>query len=204
VVPNGVDLAVATADDVARVRAAYAIGDAPYVLWNGSFQPRKNLRVLLDAFARLDPVAFPARLVLVGAPGWRLAEGDLAHGLGARVVDVGRVPSPDLAALHAGAEVFAFPSLHEGFGLPVLEAMAQSTAVACSDIPALREVAGDTARLLDPRDADAWADALRELLGDDARRADLGRRGRARAEGFSWDRCVAGTVAVYAEALRDT
>jgi glycosyltransferase involved in cell wall biosynthesis len=203
VVHNGVDLEPAKADDVARVRERYALGDDPYVFWAGTHQPRKNVRVLLDAFTRLgDDV--PHRLVLAGPEGW-LADDDagaVARALGDRVRLLGPVGRDDIFPLFAGADLFAFPSRHEGFGIPVLEAMAQDTAVVCSDIPALCEVAGDAARFVAPDDVEAWVDALRGLLLDvDARRA-LADRGRDRVQEFSWPRCAVETAAVYAEALR--
>jgi glycosyltransferase involved in cell wall biosynthesis len=119
--------------------------------------------------------------------------------LGDRVRTVGRVDETELAALYRGADVFVFPSRHEGFGLPVLEAMAQETAVLCADIPALREVAGGAARLLPVDDVAAWSDAIEELLGDDRARSELARAGLAHAQEYSWERCAAATRAVYEE-----
>ena len=183
VVPNGVDLLRATTEDVARVRAAYSLADRPYVFWAGTFQPRKNVGTLLEAFARACASAdLPHRLVLAGPEGWLVDEAPAARRLGDRVRLLGAVPRPDVLALFAGAELFAFPSRHEGFGIPVLEAMAQDTAVLCSDIPALREVAGPAARFVDPGDVDAWADALSVLLEDAEARADLVARGRIRVQ----------------------
>ena len=173
VVPNGVDLLRATTEDVARARAAYSLADRPYVFWAGTFQPRKNVGTLLEAFARACANAdLPHRLVLAGPEGWLVDEAPAARRLGDRVRLLGAVPRPDVLALFAGAELFVFPSRHEGFGIPVLEAMAQDTAVLCSDIPALREVAGPAARFVDPGDVDAWADA--------AERVARGRRGSCR------------------------
>jgi len=203
VVANGVDRVRATEEDVMKARRIYAVDDRPYVLWAGTFQPRKNVRVLLDAFARLDPDEVPHRLVLAGPQGWKTDDGDAAaaQALGDRVRLVGQVGRVQLLALFAGADLFTFPSRHEGFGIPVLEAMAQGTAVLCSDIPALREVAGDAARFVAPDDVDAWITALRELLTDDAARTRLVAAGDERVEQFSWDRCARETVAVYDEAL---
>ncbi len=173
------------------------------MFWAGTLQPRKNVRVLLDAFARLDPVAVPHRLVLAGPPGWKAddEDGEVATGLGDRVRLLGPVDRAHLFPLFAGADVFAFPSRHEGFGIPVLEAMAQGTAVVCADIPALREVAGDAAHFVPPDDLDGWVEALGELLTDDRARAGLVTRGDGRVRRYSWDRCTTETVAVYDEAL---
>ena len=173
------------------------------MFWAGTFQPRKNVRVLLDAFTRLDPEAVPHRLVLAGPRGWKPddADGEVARSLGDRVRLLGPVDRERVFPLFAGADLFAFPSRHEGFGIPVLEAMAQGTAVACSDIPALREVAGDAAEFVASDDLDAWVEALRSLLTDPAARAQLVVRGRERVKGYSWARCTDATVAVYEEAL---
>jgi glycosyltransferase involved in cell wall biosynthesis len=203
VVPNGVDLVRSTPEAVERVRERYDLGAVPYVFWVGTAQPRKNVRVLLDAFTRLDPVEVSHRLVLAGATGWKAESEDAEIGrrLGDRVRLLGKVPDAELFALYAGADLFAFPSRHEGFGIPVLEAMAQGTAVLGADIPALREVAGDAARFVAPDDLDGWVDALRELLGDPTARAALVRLGEERASRFSWEQCADATVRVYAEAL---
>ena len=203
VVPNGVDLVAATQQQVDDVRRAFAIDDRPYVFWAGTFQPRKNVRVLLDAFARLDADATPHRLVLAGPPGWKPddEDGEVARGLGDRVRLLGPVAREQIFPLFAGADLFAFPSRHEGFGIPVVEAMAQGTAVVCADIPALREVAGDAAQFVPPDDVTGWVDTLRALLADDAARTTLVARGHDRVTRYSWERCTAATVAVYDEAL---
>ncbi|MCJ7437312.1 MAG: glycosyltransferase, partial [Acidimicrobiia bacterium] len=124
-----------------------------------------------------------------------------ARELGDRICFTGPIRSDRLVALYHGADLLAFPSLHEGFGLPVLEAMAQETAVLSSDIPVLQEVGGDAARYLPPTDVTAWGDALVELLRDDAERGRLARAGRARADDFTWERCIERTKAVYREVL---
>ncbi len=202
VVHNGVDLALAGEDDVARVREQFGIADAPYVFWAGTHQPRKNVRVLLDAFTRLGD-DLPHRLVLAGPRGWLAddEDGAVARALGDRLRLLGPVARDDIFPLFAGADLFAFPSRHEGFGIPVLEAMAQDTAVVCSDIPALHEVCGDAARFVAADDVDEWVGALRDLLGHDAERLALADRGRDRVQAFSWERCARETAAVYAEAL---
>jgi glycosyltransferase involved in cell wall biosynthesis len=200
VVPNGVALDPAPADEVRRARASWGIDGRPYVLWVGTLQPRKNVAVLVDAFRRaVADAGLPHVLVLVGAQGWLAdrAPGDA----GDRVLRTGPLAREPLTALYAGAELFAFPSLHEGFGLPALEAMAQGTAALLGDIPALREVAGDAAAFVDPTDVDAWATHLVALLGDGDERTRLARAGTARVGEFSWDRCVERTIAVYDEAL---
>jgi len=164
--------------------------EPPYVLYVGTLQPRKNLRRLIEAFARVPP---PCRLVLAGSKGWMYDEilrraGEL--GIGDRVLFPGYVPDKDLPALLSGAALFAFPSLYEGFGLPVLEAMACGAPVVCSDTSSLPEVAGDAAILVPPTDTDALAAALNRVLTDADLRADLSRRGMERARLFTWRRCA--------------
>jgi len=206
VVHHGIGL---TMSDEAAVDAARAlIGvDEPYVLWTGTFEPRKNVDVLIEAFGRLvasDP-ALPHRLVLIGPRVWRGAARSAvasASALGARVVLPGPVPHQVLRPLYRGAAVFAFPSIHEGFGLPVLEALSQGAAVLSADVAALREVAGDAATFVPPDDPDAWADALgRVLRSDDAERTVCSTAAIARAAQFSEQRFVDATVAVYREAI---
>lgn len=205
VVPNGVDLELASDEEVADARRRFGVDDAPYVLWVGSLEPRKNVGLLVDAFAHWAAgTDLPHRLVLAGPAGWLEDEATVlapAHFLGDRVRPVGRVHDPALRALYRGADLFAFPSRHEGFGIPVLEAIAQETPVLAADIPALREVAAGAAVLRSPDDPGAWVAALDNLLHDANERARLGAAGRARAQQFSWRRCAEGTCAVYREAI---
>ena len=198
---HGVDHTRASDEQVDAVRREHGIGDRPYVCWVGTLEPRKDVGVLVDAFARLverDDV--PHRLALVGPSGWLDGEADAARraeGLGDRVVFTGPVAPDRLRALYRGADVFALPSRHEGFGLPVLEAAAQGTPVVASDIPVLREVAGDGATFAPVGDADAWSTAIGALLRDDAARAALGAAGAARAAGFTWEASGRAHLEVY-------
>jgi glycosyltransferase involved in cell wall biosynthesis len=144
-------------------------------------------------------------LVLVGPAGWKMeaifATLEQRPELRARVTLAGFVPDADLAALYAGARVFAYPSLYEGFGLPVLEAMQCGTPVITSNTSALPEVVGDAAVCVAPEDTDALCEALRRLVTDDAWAAELRRRGLARARLFTWDRTAALTVEAYRRML---
>jgi glycosyltransferase involved in cell wall biosynthesis len=195
---------VAPAAEQARVRARYQL-DGPYVLYVGTLEPRKNLVRLIRAwYALWRRGAIAHRLVLVGGRGWQDAAiyetiARLQCGDALRVV--GYVPTEDLPALYSAADTFAFPSLSEGFGLPVIEAMACGTPVLISTAPALCELAGDAALAVDPWDERALADALEQLLTDSALRANLRARGLRRAAMFSWDRAARSTLAVYQEAL---
>lgn len=203
VVPNGVDHVHVDAARRDRVVRRFGLdGGFPWVLWVGSREPRKGVGTLVAAMARLPG---PTRLVLAGYQGW-LGEGlvDAADraALGERLVELGRLDEDDLWALYGAATVFALPSRHEGFGLPVLEAMSQGTPVVCSDIAALREVGGGAARLVPPGDAAAWAEALADLLADAGQRERLAVAGMARSRLFSWQETVRATHRVYQEACR--
>jgi glycosyltransferase involved in cell wall biosynthesis len=200
-VPWGLDAEVAPDSAVADVRRRYGI-ERPYVLWTGTIEPRKNVPVLVEAFGRL--AARDVDLVLAGPEGWndeldRLAAVPTG---GRRVVRTGFVPEADLRALYAGAAVFAFPSRAEGFGLPVLEAMAQGTPVVTSAGTATAEVVGDSdAGVLVPvGDVDALAGALGAMLADPGIRARRGEAARERAATFSWARTAGLLAAVYEEA----
>jgi glycosyltransferase involved in cell wall biosynthesis len=198
---HGVDHALATEAQVEAVRLVFDL-EAPYVLWVGTLEPRKNVGALVDAFARAtDDADLPHNLVLAGPQGW-LEESDAvaqrAAALGRRVRFTGPLSSDELRALYRGADLFALPSRHEGFGLPVVEAMAQGTAVVCSDLPVLREITGGQARFVAPGDGDGWADMLVTLLGDAAARTALGEAGRVHSLGFTWAKSCAEHVEVYA------
>ena len=204
---HGVDHVLATDAQVEAVRLVFDL-EAPYVLWVGTLEPRKNVRVLVDAFARaVDDADLPHDLVLAGPQGW-LSESDVvaqrATALGRRVRFTGPLSPDELRALYRGADLFALPSLHEGFGLPAVEAMAQGSAVVCSDLAVLREVTGGQARYAAPDDVDGWSDALVTLLRDDAVRTALGEAGRVHALGFTWARSCAQHVAVYASVASAT
>lgn len=174
--------------EAARIRARYGLGERPYVLAVGTVQPRKNYALLIRAFVQAETEAV---LVIAGGPGW-LCEDifALADQYPDRVRMPGFVDDADLPALYRGAALLAFPSFYEGFGLPVLEAMACGTPVLCSDQSSLPEVAGDAALLLDPNDEEAWSVHIRQLLQDPARRQAMATAGLARAASFTWERAA--------------
>ncbi len=184
---------------IAAVRERYHLGEHPYALYVGTIQPRKNLVRLIDAFAQATNELGPPHplLVIAGKRGWLsrdIEQRAAALGIGDRVQFTGYVADADLPALLSGALAFVFPSLYEGFGMPVLEAMACGTPVLTSAISALPEVAGDAALLVDPRDEHAIASALARLLSDADLRADLRARGLARTACFTWERCARETL----------
>lgn len=174
-----------------------------YVLCVGNLQPRKNLPRLLDAYERLSHDRPP--LVIVGQRAWLHAEvfSTIRRlGLQELVHLTGYVAADDLPALYGGALVFAYPTLFEGFGLPVLEAMACGAPTLSSQSSSIPEVTGDAAILVDPTDVDAIAGGLQRLIRSDELRAALRERGFRQAAQFSWQRCAEATVAAYRSALQ--
>jgi glycosyltransferase involved in cell wall biosynthesis len=177
----------------------------PYVLYVARLEhPGKNHVRLLDAFARLVAQGrYPHRLVLAG-PDWSGSEAIHQHirrlGIEDRVLTTGFVASEDLPGLYQGADLLAFPSLYEGFGIPLVEAMAAGTAACVSDRGSLPEIAGDAALLFDPGSPASIAHAMEQLLSDASLRDKLVARGRLRAAEFDWDRCAREVVRHIEEA----
>jgi glycosyltransferase involved in cell wall biosynthesis len=185
---------------LARVRARYGLADR-FVLYVGTIEPRKNLARLIDAFARRHRTGdLPHQLVCAGPYGW--LSRDIARqlerlGIADAIRFVGYVPFDDLPALYSASEMFVFPSLYEGFGLPVIEAMACGAPVIAARAASLMEIAQDAVDYVDALDVDALGDALVALARDPARRADRSARGAERAQLFSWDRAAEQTYAIY-------
>ncbi len=213
VVYPGRDPAIAPVRDSARLTATLArYGLMPgYILYVGTLHPRKNLTRLVEAYALLRQQPPPhgewPLLVLAGKRGWmygRLAGHVRELGLEREVIFPGYVAQADLAALYTGAACFVMPSLYEGFGLPLLEAMACGVPVVAADASSLPEVAGDAALLVAPTDVAAWAAALARVLVDAPLQRELVARGLERAARFSWQRCACETLAVLEEALADS
>lgn len=174
----------------------------PYLLAVGNLQPRKNLVRLIEAFLELkrERPELPHSLALVGKAAYRHDEifrriQDL--GLGDQVVFTGYVPDEDLPALYRGAAAFAYPSLYEGFGLPVAEAMACGVPVLTSNLSSMPEVAGDAAVLVDPEDTRSIAAGLLRILTDPRLAAELSEKGFRRARGFTWERTARLALATF-------
>ena len=194
-VPNGFDAPVGDAATGRRLA-----GVEHYVLAVGTVEPRKDLPSLVAAVDRLAGEHPDLVLVHAGGDGWqveRLEAAVDAMSHPARFRRLGHVPHDQLGHLYAGARVFAYPSVYEGFGIPVLEAMACDVPVVTTDVPAIREVAGDAAAVVPVGDVDALAGALGRAWTDETWRADAVRRGRRRAEAFGWSACVEGIVDLY-------
>jgi glycosyltransferase involved in cell wall biosynthesis len=189
-------------DEVEAVRRRYGLGDR-YVLYVGNVEPRKNLVRAIDAFERVG--ARDATLAIAGRLAWLSDEVErrvAAYQGPGRVRLLGYVADEDLPALYSGAEAFVYVSLWEGFGLPVVEAMACGAPVVASRVAAIEEVAGDAARLVDPLSIDEIAAALASVLGDARERERLRMAGLARAAGYSWAETARRTIEVYRAAVR--
>jgi glycosyltransferase involved in cell wall biosynthesis len=193
----------ASPEAIATVRARHGLPEG-FILTVGTIEPRKNLSRLLDALQCLRQRGLDTRLVVVGSRGW-LYEGFFRRleelQLGDAVLLPGYVPDADLPAVYSAARVFVLPSLYEGFGLSVLEAMACGTAVVCSRTSSLPEVGGDAVRYFDPTDVEEMAEAIGAVWHDEALRMEMSRRGLAQAARFSWRRTAEETMAVYQRAM---
>jgi glycosyltransferase involved in cell wall biosynthesis len=206
VIHHGIDLSrYAPASNEQDEKLRHGLGiTGPYVLWLGAIEPRKDVGSLVRAFARLARDGAAHELVLAGPRAWGAAELDqeaAGSGLGSRIHRPGYVSEDEKIALYRGADVFAYPSIAEGFGLQVLEAMACGCPVVTTTGSAPEEVGAGAVRLVEPRDASALCAALSAVLDDAVEAAAMRERGLARAHEFSWDRAAAATIATYRRAL---
>jgi len=202
-IPAGVD-PVPDPEDVAMMEKRLQRLDVipPYLLHVGHHGPRKNLGLLLDAFARLE--SRELHLILAGREGPAtnpLRQACQRLGLEDRVHFLGYVLPEDLSALYQRATCFVFPSLEEGFGLPVLEAMAAGIPVVSAATGSLPEVVGDSAVLVRNNDSSTWASALEDVIENEGLRADLARKGKQRADQYSWETAARKTLQVYERCL---
>jgi glycosyltransferase involved in cell wall biosynthesis len=185
-------------------RARYAIPPGDYILYVGGSDPRKNLERLLEAFSILLKKVQPLILVVTGGMGRRgkeIYQKIERLNLGENVVLTGHVSSQDLRLLYSGARLFVYPSLYEGFGIPVIEAMASGVPVITSNTSSLPEVAGDAAYFIDPYDVQALAGAMENVMGDKNLAVSLQAKGLERAKTFSWEKAARQTLEVYQECL---
>ncbi len=207
VIPNAADPRFRPADNPDALRAFRAAHHLPerFILFVGTLEPRKNLRRLIEAFIPLAVTDPNLQLVILGASGWLTS--DIAplvaqHAIADRINFPGYVSDDDLPCWYQAATIFCYPSLYEGFGLPVLEAMACGVPVVTANTSSIPEVTGDAAILIEPTDVTALRSALQTLLDDPARRDALRAAGIARATHYSWDSTVHATRAVLAAAMQ--
>jgi glycosyltransferase involved in cell wall biosynthesis len=182
---------------VAAFKARHGL-NRDFFLYTGNISPRKNLRALLTAFAQ-SARDCDFDLALTGGTAWGEAWNDWVDelGLASRVRKLGFVARDEMPVLYKAATAFVFPSLFEGFGLPVLEAQAQGVPVLCSNVTSLPEVAGDSAYLVDPRSTEAIAEGLTRLARDPGLRAELAAKGLANVARFSWEKTARQTLEVF-------
>jgi len=204
VAPNGVDEKYRRVDSkgpIARCRAKYKLPDR-FILFVGTLEPGKNIPRLVEAFRRLKSrCCIPHKLVIVGPRGWGtkpILKTIENSALKDEIWITGFIPELDLPYVYNAADLFVFPSLYEGFGLPPLEAMACGTPVVASNVPALPEIVGEAALLVDPYDIDELASAMERVLRDKQLRERMVGKGMERARGFSWKK----TAEIVAEAFR--
>ncbi|MBW2059899.1 MAG: glycosyltransferase family 4 protein, partial [Deltaproteobacteria bacterium] len=186
--------------EVHKVKKKYRI-ESDYFLFIGNIEPRKNLETVLEAYSR-SRARGAVRFVVAGKKGWMYEDffrAVVEKGLEREVLFLGFVPDKDLPALLSGALFFAFPSLYEGFGLPVLEAMACGVPVITSNVSSLPEVVGDAAILIDPRNVEELAWRMEMLCDSMELRLELRKKGQERAKMFSWDKAARQTFEVYRE-----
>jgi glycosyltransferase involved in cell wall biosynthesis len=189
-----------------EIRSKFGLGSRRVLLSLSAKRPHKNIAALIEALALIPDEQRPL-LLLPGYPTWHeqeLRERAVNAGVAADVRFLGWVSGAEIEGLWGVAEVFVFPSLYEGFGLPVLEAMARGVPVACSNASSLPEVAGEAALMFDPHDRSAIAAAAERLLGDQALAERLRAEGRARAQMFTWERTARLTLESYARAASES
>ena len=178
-----------------------------FVFYSGNFKPHKNISTLVEAYRQLPEALRQDHVLLLGSPkdeGFPMIYQRVKDlKLESQVVFLDGIAEEDLPCFYAAASVFVFPSLYEGFGLPVLEAMAAGAPVITSNTSSMPEVAGDAAILITPTDAEELTAALESVLGDEARRAEMMKKGLIQASGFSWERCAKETLEVYRKVVKN-
>ena len=199
---SGVSEAFVRVEDMGRitaVRQKYHLGDKPYLLSIGTVQPRKNYQMLIQAFAPLTD-KFPHNLYIAGGKGWlydeMMAEVE-KQGIADRVRFIGFVDDEDLPTLYSAADLYLFPSIYEGFGLPMLEAMACGVPVIASDVSSLPEVGGETAVMIPPYDLLQWTQKIDALLSNLERRQQMAAAGYQQVQKFSWQKAATKLLSIY-------
>ena len=193
-------------EEINGIRQKYNL-NFPFILYVGTLEARKNIPTLIKAFYKLKKKNIEHKLVIAGKKGWKYKNiFEIMEKLNLQndVIFTGYVPDEDLPALYNVADLFVYPSLYEGFGLPPLEAMACGTPVITSNTSSLPEVVGDAGIMVDPYDVDGLADAMYEVLTDEGLRANMIKKGLERTEMFSWEKCARETLEVYKKVYNQT
>lgn len=206
VTPLGVEIGVGkntSTEALKTMKEKYKLPEK-YILTVSGLEPRKNISVLLDAVNELAKKHAHIALVIVGGKGWKSeATQEKVRAAGSRVLHIENCDSADLSAIYAGAKLFVFPSLYEGFGLPPLEAMAAGCPVVCSNAASLPEVVGNCALLFDPRRPTELQMQIEKILANPELREDLINRGKKRAAEFTWKRTAEKTFAGFKKVISD-
>jgi len=207
VVYLGVDKQYFEKMDAGSLIQSYGL-EPGYLLCVSSIEPRKNFERIIRVFAQLvkQPQYEQLKLVCVGGQGWKntnIFELVQELGLEGKVKFLGYVEQEKLPGIYQGASIFLYPSLYEGFGLPVLEAMASGTPVITSDVSSLPEVAGQAAIMIDPYDEKQLYDSIQHLLVNKGKRQELSRRGSLQAQKFSWEQTARNTLEVYKKVYKE-
>ena len=198
VIHHGFDAPFSLSEETAQgTLEKFSLVSGEYILYVGALQPRKNLERLMDAFATLAQKYPSARLVLAGEAAWMSEDIFRARDRNSfrdRIILAGRVSFAERAALYGNARIFAFPSLYEGFGLPILEAFAAGVPVISADNSSFPEVAGEAALFFDAGKTDEFADLMLDLWESESRRKSLIEKGKSQLKKFSWDMCARETA----------
>ncbi len=206
-IPLGVDASFKprSSEQTREVLGLYGLEHGSYILLVGTIEPRKNIPTALEAFMALPKkIRLENPLVLVGMKGW--LGGDIEDRLASLIAQgevrrLGYVNQADMPILLSGALTLVFPSIYEGFGLPPLEAMASGVPVITSDASSIPEVVGSGGLMFNPHDVDGFSGAMRDLISDHSRRAELGSIALELSKKFSWDRCAEDTLGVYRQVI---
>lgn len=192
-------------DQIIKIKREYRHA-LPFILYVGTLEPRKNIPSLIKAFYKLRKRGLPYRLVITGKRGWKYKDiFDTIDELNLQkdVIFTGFVSDENLPALYNAADLFVYPSIYEGFGLPPLEAMACGTPVITSNTSSLPEIVGDAGIMVDPHNIDRMADAMYEVLTNKGLKADMIKKGLERSKIFSWEKCARETLKVYEDVYNE-
>jgi glycosyltransferase involved in cell wall biosynthesis len=187
---------------ILEMKEKYHILAPQYILWVGTLEPRKNLRTLVQMYDQLKGLHDEYHLILAGGLGWQYEDIlQMTQTLGSKVQITGYLPREDLVSLYAGAALFVYPSLYEGFGMPLLEAMASGVPIVAARTSSIPEVIGNAGILVDPLNISEMGEAVRRVLTDRSVSSSLREKGMARAREFTWDRAARETLRIYQEVI---